>query len=71
MPGDLLIKVTINGHSEFVKEGLDIVSSLELNFAEAALGCSKSVRSIHGNDISILIEPGINSGDQITLKGRV
>ena len=71
MPGDLIVTVTLNPHPEFVKEGLDIVSSLELNIAEAALGCTVPVRSIYGTTTLAMILPGTNSGDQVTLEGKV
>ena len=62
-PGDLLLKVRVQNHSEFKREGYDIISELPLSIAKAALGGSVEVNTLYGK-VQLKVEPGTNSGDK-------
>lgn len=59
--GDLYIKVRIKRNKDFQRRGNDILSTLEISFPEAALGCEKKVKTVYG-DVTLKIPSGIQSG---------
>ena len=59
--GDLYIKVQIKRSKDFQRRGSDVLSTLEISFPEAALGCEKKVKTVYG-DVTLKIPSGIQSG---------
>lgn len=59
--GDLYIKVQIKRSKDFQRRGSEILSTLEIDFPEAALGCEKKVKTVYG-DVTLKIPSGIQSG---------
>ena len=59
--GDLYIKIQIKRSKEFQRRGSDVLSTLEISFPEAALGCEKKVKTVYG-DVTLKIPSGIQSG---------
>ena len=69
VPGDLLIVIEEKEHDELQRDGNNVIYSLYLNFAEAALGTSVEVPTITGK-VKIKIEPGTQSGKILRLRGK-
>ncbi len=46
--GDLLIKISVRKHRDFVREGNNVKSELEISAIDAILGCKKTITTIYG-----------------------
>ena len=69
VPGDLLIIVEEEEHSELKRDGNNVIYDLRLNFADAALGKDIEVPTINGR-AKIKINPGTQAGELLRLKGK-
>jgi molecular chaperone DnaJ len=67
--GDLLVIIEEEEHPELVREGNDLLFSLNLSFAQAAMGGQLEVPTIDGR-VKIKIEPGTQPGKILRLKGK-
>ncbi len=67
--GDLYLHIRVQSDARFERDGVDVYSNLEIGFADAALGTEKEVETLDGA-ITIKIPSGIQSGEEIRLKGR-
>lgn len=67
--GDLYIRIKIQEHPYFKLEGSDMVITLPLTPWEAALGCQVKIKVIDGT-VSIMVPPGIQSGQRLRLAGK-
>lgn len=67
--GDLYINVRVSPHREFKREGDDVISNVEISFAQAALGCRLEVETLDGHE-KIAIRPGTQPLTRIVLKSR-
>lgn len=68
-PGDLHIRLSVEEHELFKREGDDILYELPLNFTQAALGGEVNVPTLEGN-LTLKIPPGVQTGKVFRLKGR-
>ncbi|MGC9974091.1 MAG: molecular chaperone DnaJ [Gaiellaceae bacterium] len=67
--GDVYVLVRIRPDERFVREGDDLVSTLELTMTQAALGGKATVPTLDG-EAEIAIEPGVQPGVVLTLKNK-
>jgi len=67
--GDVYVLVRISPHELFVRDGNDIVSSVDLTMTEAALGTRKQVPTLDG-DMELEFRPGTQAGETRVLRGR-
>lgn len=68
-PGDLYVKVHVEPHPTFRKEGANLVMDLEVKLSDAILGSTYTVRGIEG-DMKVEVPGGTSFGDVLRLKGR-
>jgi molecular chaperone DnaJ len=68
-PGDAYVAVRVASDPRFVREGDDIVSTLELTMTEAALGATRTVPTLDG-DVELELEAGTQPGEIRVLHGR-
>jgi molecular chaperone DnaJ len=68
-PGDLLISIEEIPHEHLIRDGLNIIYDLYLNFADAALGKSVEVPVLDGK-VKIKVPPGTQAGKIFRLKGK-
>ena len=68
--GDLLLKVGVEKHPVFGREGNNLTIDLPVTFTEAALGATVSVPTIDGSTVKVRIPPGTPSGRVLRVKGR-
>ena len=54
-------------HPGFERDGNNIISNVEISFAQAALGCRLEVETLDGKE-EIKIKPGTQPNDKIILK---
>jgi curved DNA-binding protein len=68
--GDLLLKLRIQPHAYFRREGKNIVLETPLSVAEAILGGKVDVPTLDGSRLSVKIPPGTSSGARLRLRGK-
>ncbi|MEL6924814.1 MAG: molecular chaperone DnaJ, partial [Bacteroidota bacterium] len=67
--GDLLINIEEIAHESLLRDGMNVVYELFVNFADAALGTSVEVPTLDGR-VKIKIPAGTQSGKIFRLKGK-
>lgn len=68
--GNLYVLVRLRPHPHFQRDGYDLVYELELNVAQAALGCEVRVPTLEGDSCPLRIPPGTQHGQEFTIRGR-
>ena len=69
-PGDLFIQLHVKPHPIFSRKGENLVITLPVTFAEAALGADIKVPTMAGDDVTVRIAPGTPNGRTLRVKGR-
>jgi len=67
--GDLYITFVCGEHSNFKRDGQNIILEVPISFSQAALGDTIEVPTIDGN-VSLKIPSGIQTGTKLRLKGK-
>lgn len=68
-PGDLYLVVNIKSHRYLTREGLDIISTIEINYFDLLLGSRIDIYTVWG-DTEIRIPPMTNPDGRLRLKGK-
>ncbi len=68
-PGNLYLKVKIEQHSLFKREGANIVLDREIPFSSAVLGQQINVPALDGRNLSVLVPAGTQNNTSLRLKG--
>ncbi|WP_420319971.1 molecular chaperone DnaJ [Flagellimonas sp.] len=69
IPGDLLVAIETLEHDTLKREGDNLHYDLYISFSEAVLGSSKEIDTV-GGKVRIKLEPGIQSGKILRLRGK-
>lgn len=67
--GDLRVEIEEVPNSDFVRDGLDLYHDCHISFPDAALGTEVEIPTLRGR-ARIEIDPGIQSGKILRMKGR-
>jgi molecular chaperone DnaJ len=67
--GDLLVTFQVQPDRFFRRDGLDLVSEVPINVAQAVLGTRIRVRTIDGKKVVLRIPPGTQPGRRFRIKG--
>ena len=67
---DIYVKLRVNPHAYFRREGNDIILEVPLSVAEAALGATVDVPTLDGQRLGVKVPPGTSSGSRLRLRGR-
>jgi DnaJ-class molecular chaperone len=67
--GDLMIRVKVASHPIYRRQGNNLLVSVPITLAEAALGAKVDIPTPHGT-LAISIPPGSSSGKKLRLKGQ-
>jgi molecular chaperone DnaJ len=68
-PGDLYVRLHVEPHPFFEREGNDLFCRLPVSFVQAALGDTIELETLEGKEL-VEIPPGIETGNSIRLKGQ-
>ncbi|HJU57641.1 MAG TPA: molecular chaperone DnaJ [Actinomycetota bacterium] len=68
-PGDLFVRVRVQPHEIFGRNGSDLVLDLPLTYAEAALGSNVQVPTLNG-PVTMKVPAGTQNGRTFRLKGK-
>ena len=69
-PGNLYVQVRVQEHPLFAREDEDLLLRLDLNIAEAALGSTKQVPTLEGEEVILEIPAGTQSGRVFRIRGH-
>lgn len=69
-PGDLFIHLTVREHPIFSHKGENLLMTLPVSFAEAALGGDIKVPTLSGEEVTVRLAPGTPNGRVLRVKGR-
>ena len=67
--GDLLVEVSVSRHPIFQRQDMNIYSTANISFAQAALGGEVRIPTVDG-DIIYEVKPGTQTDTRIRLKGK-
>ncbi|HMC90068.1 MAG TPA: J domain-containing protein [Gemmataceae bacterium] len=67
---DLLVKLHIEPHPYFRREGRDLILDVPITLAEAVLGTKVDVPTLDGTRLTVRVPPGTSSGTRLRLRGR-
>ena len=68
--GDLYVFIGVKPHEIFQRDGDNVVISLPIGFAEAALGCKKELPTLLGGNCRITIPAGTQTGKIFRVRGE-
>lgn len=69
-PGDLYLKVVIEPHDFFVRDGDDLIMDKQIRFSDATLGTSVQVETLEGKKFSVKVPSGIQTDSKLRLPGH-
>jgi molecular chaperone DnaJ len=69
-PGDLFIELAVKPHATFSRKGENLLLTLPVTFAEAALGADIKVPTLSGDDVTVRLAAGTPTGRVLRVKGR-
>lgn len=67
---DLHVKLRVEPHPYFRREGNDILLTVPVSLAEAALGAKVEVPTLDGERLAVTVPPGASSGKRLRLRGK-
>lgn len=67
--GDLLVNVTVSQHPILKRQGVNIYSTVSIDYPTAVLGGETKVKTADG-DVMLTIKPGTQSDTKMRLKGK-
>jgi molecular chaperone DnaJ len=67
--GDLIVVIQEETDKSFERHGIDVVSSIDITFSEAALGASKTIDTLDGK-VSLKVPSGTQSEKIFRLRGK-
>jgi DnaJ-class molecular chaperone len=68
--GDLLVRIKIEPHPYFRREGHDIIVEVPIGISEAVLGTKVDVPTLEGTHLTVKVPPGTSSGSRLRLRGK-
>ena len=68
-PGNLFVRIHVEEHELFERQGEDIFYRLPVSFVDAALGKTIEVPTLEGSE-KVHIKKGTQPGDRLTLRGK-
>lgn len=67
--GNLVLKLHVEGHAYYRREGDDLLVDVPISLAEALLGGKVDVPTLDGGRASVTVPPGTSSGAKLRLRG--
>ena len=67
--GDLLVEVRVSDHPDFIRQEADIFTTVNISFAQAALGDTIRLKTVDG-EVEYELKPGTQSETRIRLRGK-
>jgi DnaJ-class molecular chaperone len=68
--GDLVLRLKVEPHRYFRREGKDIILEAPLSVSEAVLGTKIDVPTLDGERLTVKVPPGSSTGKRLRLRGK-
>lgn len=68
--GDLLVRIRIEPHAYFRREGNDVIVEVPVSVSEAILGAKVDVPALDGTRLTVKVPAGTSSGGRLRLRGK-
>lgn len=68
--GDLLVRVKIEPHPYFRREGNNVILEVPISVSEAILGAKVDVPTLDGTHLTVTVPAGTSSGARLRLRGK-
>lgn len=68
--GDLLVRIQIEPHPYFRREGNNVILEAPISVTEAILGAKVDVPTLDGTHLTVTVPPGTSSGARLRLRGK-
>ena len=68
--GDLLVRIKIESHPYFRREGNNVILEVPVSVSEAILGAKVDVPTLDGTHLTVKVPPGTSSGARLRLRGK-
>jgi molecular chaperone DnaJ len=68
-PGDLYIKINVEAHKTFKRDGSNLVMNMDIKLTEALLGAERKIETLDG-EINVTIPEGVSPGEILRIKGK-
>ncbi|HHO47384.1 MAG TPA: J domain-containing protein [Desulfobacteraceae bacterium] len=69
-PGDLYLKITVDPHPEFQRDGDDLLVEKKIPFSMACLGTEVEIVTLEGKRFKIKVPPGVQQDARLRVKGH-
>jgi len=69
-PGDLYLKVTIQPHPVFTREGDNLIMEKKIPFSQACLGSTVEITTLEGKTFKVKVPPGVQQEAKLRIKGH-
>jgi curved DNA-binding protein len=67
---NLVLKIRVQPHPYFQRQGNDLILEVPLTVAEAAVGTKIDVPTLDGTKLTVKVPPGSSSGSRLRLRGK-
>ena len=67
--GDLMITIDVIRDNLFRKDGLNLVTKIEISIFDAMLGCVKKIKNIDDKEIDLTVPAGSQHGQKLSCRG--
>ena len=68
--GDLLVRITVQGHERFGRRGDNLTVTVPVSFPDAALGGTIEVPTLDGDTVTLRLKPGTQGGSRHRVRGK-
>jgi curved DNA-binding protein len=68
--GDLYLKITVEPHPQFQRDGDDLIIEKRIPFSMACLGTEIEVTSLEGKRFKVKVPPGVQQDARLRIKGH-
>lgn len=69
-PGDLFLKINMEPHSVFTRQGDDLIIEKRISFSEVCLGTEVEVTGLEGKRFKVRVPAGIQQDAKLRIKGQ-
>jgi len=70
LPGDLFLKIQLDPHRLYERDGDDLILHKKIAFSDACLGAKVEVESLDGKKFVVAVPPGTNGDSRLRIKGQ-
>lgn len=69
-PGDLRVRIVIDQHDAFGRDGTNLIGAIEIDYINAMLGTSVTIQHISGRQLNVHIPPNTEPDSRLKLRGE-